>query len=75
MRTTVAIEDDILEAARKLAAAQNRSLGQVVSELMRRGLTARTAYAPASGFPTFEVREDSPPITLEDIKRDEDEPS
>lgn len=75
VRTTVAIEDDVLEAARKLAAAQNRPLGQVVSELMRRGLTARTTYPSASGFPTFEVREDSPPITLEDVKHGEDEPS
>lgn len=75
MRTTVAIEDDVLEAARTLAAAQNRSLGQVVSELMRRGLMARSTYPLTSGFPTFEVREDSPPITLADVKRGEDEPS
>lgn len=75
MRTTISIDDDVLEAARKLAAAQNRPLGRVVSALMRRGLTARTVYPSASGFPTFEVREDSPPITLADVKRDEDEPS
>lgn len=76
MRTTVAIEDDVLEAARKLAATQNQPLGKVISDLMRRGLTARTAYSSSDdGFPTFQVREDSPPITLEDVKRDEDEPS
>jgi len=75
MRTTVAIDDDVLEAARKLAAVRDQSLGQVVSELMRRGLAVRTGYrTDASGFPTFEVRDDSPPITLEDVKRDEDEP-
>jgi hypothetical protein len=75
MRTTVAIDDDVLDAARKLAAARDQSLGQVVSELMRRGLAVRTEYrSDASGFPTFEVRDDSPPITLEDVKRDEDDP-
>lgn len=74
MRTTVAIDDDVLDAARKLAAARDQSLGQVVSELMRRGLALRTEYpAGEGGFPTFEVRDDSPPITLEDVKRDEDE--
>ena len=74
MRTTVAIDDDVLDAARKLAAARDQSLGQVVSELMRRGLALRTEYpADEGGFPTFEVRDDSPPITLEDVKRDEDE--
>jgi len=74
MRTTVAIDDDVLEAARKLAAARDQSLGQVVSELMRRGLAVRPEYrTDDSGFPTFEVRDDSPPITLEDVKRDEDD--
>lgn len=74
MRTTVAIDDDVLDAARKLAAARDQSLGQVVSELMRRGLAVRAGTGRERGFPTFEVREDSPPITLEDVKRDEDEP-
>jgi hypothetical protein len=75
MRTTVAIDDDVLEAARKLAAARDQPLGKVVSDLMRRGLAVRSEYpAGEAGFPTFEVREDSPPITLEDVKRDEDDP-
>lgn len=74
MRTTVAIDDDVLDAARKLAVARGQSLGRVVSDLMRRGLAARTGYVSTEGgFPTFEVREDSPPITLEDVKRDEDD--
>ena len=38
MRTTVVIEDDVLEAARSLAEAEGRSLGQVISMLARRGL-------------------------------------
>lgn len=76
MRTTVAIDDDVLEAARRLAAARSQPLGKVVSELMRQGLAVRAAYSAGdSGFPTFQVRDDSPPITLEDVKRDEDEPS
>lgn len=75
MRTTVAIDDDVLEAARKLAAARDQPLGKVVSDLMRRGLAVRSDYPTGeTGFPTFEVREDSPPITLEDVKRDEDDP-
>lgn len=76
MRTTLSIDDDALEAARKLAVARNQSLGRVVSDLMRRGLAARAVYsADQSGFPVFGVAEDSPPITLEDVKRDEDEPT
>jgi len=74
MRITVTIDDDVLEAARKLAAARDQSLGKVVSELMRRGLALPAEYpAREPGFPTFEVGHNSPPITLEDVKRDEDE--
>ena len=75
MRTTLTLDDEALAAARKLAAARNQPLGRVVSDLMRRGLAARVPY-PASkdGFPVFSVAEDSPPITLEDVKRDEDDP-
>ena len=74
MRTTLSLDDDALEAARKLAAARGHSLGRVVSELVRRGLAARSAYAIDDGFPVFKVAADSPLISLEDIKRDEDEP-
>lgn len=75
MRTTLNLDDDVLEAARKLAAARNQPLGGAVSDLMRRGLTARTAYpATRNDFPIFCVAENSPPITLGDVKRDEDEP-
>lgn len=75
MRTTLSIDDNALEAARKLSAARHQSLGRVVSDLMLRGL-AMPASEPGSddGFPVFRVAEDSPPITLDDVKRDEDEP-
>ena len=38
MRTTLAIDDDALFAAKALAEHQNRSVGQVVSDLIRKGL-------------------------------------
>lgn len=39
MRTTLDLDDDVVTAARELAAGQRRSLGSVISELARRGLT------------------------------------
>ncbi len=39
MRTTVDIDDDILAAARDLARAEGKTMGQILSELARRGLT------------------------------------
>lgn len=74
MRTTLAIDDQALEAARKLAAARNQSLGRVVSDLLLRGLAVRSNVSDdADGLPVFRVAEDSPPLTLEDVKRDEDD--
>jgi hypothetical protein len=40
MRTTLDIADDVLEAAREFARREKKSLGEVVSELARRALTA-----------------------------------
>ncbi len=39
MRTTLDIDDDILQAAKELARAGNKTAGQVLSELARKGLT------------------------------------
>jgi L-amino acid N-acyltransferase YncA len=46
MRTTLDIDDDILQAAKELARAEKKTAGQVLSELARKGLT----QAPALGF-------------------------
>jgi hypothetical protein len=76
MRTTVAIDDDVLEAARSLAHAEQRSVGDVLSDLARRGLAPRPRFAVRSGFPVFEVSPDAPPITSERVREalDEDAP-
>ena len=39
MRTTLDIDDDVLQAARELAKAEKTTVGQLISELARRGLT------------------------------------
>jgi hypothetical protein len=38
MRTTLDIEDDVLQAAKELARREGRTAGQVISELARRSL-------------------------------------
>jgi hypothetical protein len=44
MRTTLDIDDDILQAAKELARAEKKTAGQVISELARKGLTQGTGY-------------------------------
>ena len=40
MRTTLDIHDDVLQAARERAQREKKSIGEVISELARRALTA-----------------------------------
>jgi hypothetical protein len=40
MRTTLDIEDDVLQAAKELAEREGSTAGRVISALARRGLTA-----------------------------------
>jgi hypothetical protein len=43
MRTTLDIADDVLQAAKERARRENRTAGEVISELARLGLTAPVA--------------------------------
>ncbi len=77
MRTTLALDDDVLNAARVLARQQRSSVGQVISELARRGLAARHAPDPAvahrSGLPVLPRRPDGVPVDLELVNQLRDE--
>jgi len=72
MRTTLVIEDDVLEAARSLAEAEGKSLGEVISDLARRGLAPGSQEAIDNGFPVFSLPA-AKPITLETVQRGLDE--
>lgn len=59
MRTTLDIDDDVLEAAKERARRERKTAGQVVSELLRQAFTALPATAavhepaPVYGFRPF----------------------
>ena len=72
MRTTLDLDDDVVAAARELAAEQRRSLGSVVSELARRGLTPARVETE-DGLPVIRVPSDTPPITAAMVRRALDE--
>jgi hypothetical protein len=71
VRTTLQIDDDVLDAARRIAEAEGRSLGAVISELARRSLRP-VGFTTERGFPLFDVPDDAPPITLDDVLRARD---
>lgn len=74
MRTTLTLDDDVLAAARALAEAQGRSLGEVVSELARKGLAPAVA-APQyrNGIRLLPAQPGAGHATLEQVNRLRDE--
>ncbi len=59
MRTTLDIDEDVLGAAKELARRQRLSTGQVVSRLLRQGLTGQGLPAASSG----QSEAESAPVT------------
>ena len=53
MRTTLEIDDDLLQVARQLARQRGTTIGQTVSELVRQALEPKTAGRVRNGVPLF----------------------
>lgn len=68
MRTTLQIDDDVLEDARSIARSEGKSVGAVISELARRSLRP-VGIVEVDGFPVFDVPPDAPAVTSEDVVR------
>lgn len=70
MRTTLDIEDDVLQAAKELARRDGGTAGQIISALARRGLTSSSAKPNKSssrgGVPLLPSRHEV--VTLERVQ-------
>jgi hypothetical protein len=75
MRTTLEIDDDVLQAAKELAATYGKTAGKMLSELARKGLEPKRTYRVRNGVPVLPHRPGAPFITCADVRRwlDEDE--
>jgi hypothetical protein len=70
MRTTLAIDDDVLAAAKELAAMQRKSLGEVVSSLARQALRpAESRGTRRNGVPLLRVDPNRPRVTSELVRQ------
>jgi hypothetical protein len=66
MRTTLAIDDDVLAAAKELAEMEHKSVGEIVSALARRALRpAETGRQVRNGVPLLPVNKNTPRVTSE----------
>ena len=65
MRTTRAIDDDRLTAAKAMAQQTNRTIGEVVSALARRASLPPVAQAERNGMPLLPVKAAGGLVTLD----------
>jgi 2-methylcitrate dehydratase PrpD len=75
MRTTLDLDDDVLLAAKELAAAHGTTAGKVVSDLARKGLAAPASNTRIrNGVPLLARRPGSKRITMKLVNELRDEP-
>jgi len=65
MRTTIAIDDDVLEVARAIARQKNQTIGKVVSELALNSLRPRVVATERNVDPLLPVRKAGVVVTPE----------
>ena len=69
MRTTVDLDEDILQVAKHLAQEREQSLGRVLSGLIRQGLKPANKIAVTSGvIPTLPQKPGARPVTGQAVK-------
>ena len=74
MRTTLDLDEDVLQAAKELALVRGRTAGQIVSELVRQALKPRKAGRVRNGVPVLPRRPGTPVLTVERVNQLLDEP-
>ncbi len=72
MRTTLDIDDDVLQAAKEIAAMRGKTAGQVISEKAREAMLPRSTAIERNGVPLLPRR--GRIVTVEMVERILDEP-
>ena len=68
MRTTLSLDDDAMEEIHAYARRSQLSLGKAASELIRRGVRYKLPVKKGNGLPFFDVPDDFPMITTEQVR-------
>ena len=64
MRTTLDIDDDVLQAVKDLGQSQRQTAGQVLSALARKGLAPLQAGVVRNGVPVLPRSPGTPILTI-----------
>lgn len=73
MKTTLTIDDDVLDAARIMAERQNRSVDEVISDLIRNSLEHVQPFSIRNGVPLIKRKPTGKTITPEFVNELRDE--
>lgn len=74
VRTTLDIDEDVLEAAKELAVRRGTTAGRILSELARKALAPRgRSPRMRNGVPILPARRQAGVVTLEVVNRLRDE--
>jgi hypothetical protein len=73
MRTTLSLDDDVFREVKAYAESRDVAIGKAVSELVRRGLRAPLQTRLVNGFHVVELPPGSPPVSIEDVEKLQDE--
>jgi hypothetical protein len=69
MRTTLNLDDDVVELLKTYAKGRSLALGKAASDLVRRGFSAPMETRMVNGFCTVVLPEDSPTVSAERVKQ------
>jgi hypothetical protein len=74
MRTTLAIDDDVMAAAKEIAATERKSVGEVISSLARRALLPTPSDRTSrNGIPLLPIRQAGQRVTSELVRQLQEE--
>ena len=68
MRTTLTLDDDVLREVKKYAESRSLTLGEAVSDLVRRALTVPRPTREVSGVRVFDLPAESPRVTSKKVR-------
>jgi hypothetical protein len=74
VRTTLEIDDDLVQVARQLAQQRKTTIGQVISQLVRKAMEPKSAPRMRNGVLLFDVKPGArkPSMALVNRLRDEE---
>jgi negative regulator of replication initiation len=73
MRTTLTIDDDVLEQVKEYAESRKMSVGKAASDLIRRGISRPAPTHMENGLRVFSRSADPQPLTPEMVREIESE--